>query len=101
MTLPGVPTLVVGSNGHIAWGFTNTTADWTDVVLLDVDPANPSMYRTPAGWRPFDTRKEQITVIRGTPSVIEVRETIWGPVLEPDARGRQRAVAWVPLRTAG
>ena len=41
---------------------------------------------------------------RGRPrdaDVVEVRETIWGPVIEPDARGRQRAVAWVPLRDGG
>ncbi|WP_394210143.1 penicillin acylase family protein [Enterovibrio calviensis] len=31
VTLPGAPAVVVGSNGHIAWGFTNgyiDTADW-------------------------------------------------------------------------
>ena len=33
-TLPGLPALVVGSNGHVAWGFTNSyadTADWYPV----------------------------------------------------------------------
>ena len=37
ISLPGVPSLVVGSNGDIAWAFTNSTADWSDVVLLEVD----------------------------------------------------------------
>ena len=41
VTLPGVPAVVVGSNTHVAWGFTNTYADWSDIVLLDVDPAQP------------------------------------------------------------
>ena len=30
-TLPGLPAVVVGSNGHVAWGFTNSyidSADW-------------------------------------------------------------------------
>ena len=31
MTLPGVPALVTGSNTHVAWGFTNTYADWGDL----------------------------------------------------------------------
>src|SRR5688572_15577186 len=39
VTLPGVPAVVVGSNTHIAWGFTNTYADWSDLVLIDADPA--------------------------------------------------------------
>lgn len=31
VTLPGTPLLVAGSNGHIAWGFTNSYGDWVDV----------------------------------------------------------------------
>jgi penicillin G amidase len=31
VTLPGAPLLVAGSNGHIAWGFTNSYGDWQDV----------------------------------------------------------------------
>src|SRR6185503_10094908 len=29
VTLPGIPPMVVGSNGHVAWGFTNTGGDWS------------------------------------------------------------------------
>ena len=32
VTLPGAPLLVAGSNGHIAWGFTNSYGDWLDVA---------------------------------------------------------------------
>src|SRR4030095_16238245 len=49
VTLPGVPAIVVGSNTHVAWGFTNTYADWSDIVLLDIDPARPGGYLTPHG----------------------------------------------------
>ena len=31
VTLPGAPLLVAGSNGHIAWGFTNSYGAWLDV----------------------------------------------------------------------
>jgi penicillin amidase len=34
LTLPGAPVLVAGSNGHIAWGFTNSYGDWLDVDIL-------------------------------------------------------------------
>ena len=31
VTLPGAPLLVAGSNGHIAWGFTNSYGNWIHV----------------------------------------------------------------------
>ena len=34
-TLPGTPALVIGSNGHVAWGFTNAEVDSTDLVVTD------------------------------------------------------------------
>jgi penicillin amidase len=101
VTLPGTPSLIVGSNGHVAWGFTNTTADWSDLVALEIDPADPTRYRTPQGWLAFTTRREDIGVARGATEVLDVRETIWGPVGEPDALGRQYAIAWVALRPGG
>jgi penicillin amidase len=95
VTLPGMPTLVAGSNTQVAWGFTNTYADWGDVVLLDVDPSDPQRYRTPDGWRTFDRVEEKIAVA-GAPDVREdVTWTIWGPLLAPDHRGRLRAYRWV------
>jgi penicillin amidase len=34
VSLPGTPALVAGSNGHIAWGFTNSYGSWLDVARL-------------------------------------------------------------------
>ena len=62
VTLPGVPAVVVGSNTHVAWGFTNSQGDWSDIVLLEIDPADPNRYRTPEGWRTFDRYEETIEV---------------------------------------
>jgi penicillin amidase len=95
VTLPGVPAVVVGSNTHVAWGFTNSQGDWSDIVLLEVDPADSNRYRTPEGWRAFD-RYEETIEIAGEPSVQQsIRWTIWGPVMEPDHKGRLRAFRWV------
>jgi penicillin G amidase len=94
MTLPGTPSIVVGSNGHVAWGFTNTYGDWSDIVLLEADPRQPGTYRTPAGLKAFRTVTETIRVKGAEPVTLEVKETIWGPVIDPDHRGRQRAFAW-------
>lgn len=94
VTLPGGPQMVVGSNGDIAWGFTNTGGDWSDVVLVEPAPGDPTKYRTPDGPRAFDVVHESIAVKGGTPVDLEVRSTIWGPVLGTDHRGRALAHRW-------
>jgi penicillin amidase len=81
VTLPGVPLLVAGSNGYIAWGNTNSYGDWTDAVILR-EGAAPNTYLTPDGPRKFTTYREMIAVKGGDAEEILVRETIWGPVLE-------------------
>lgn len=94
VTLPGVPSLVVGSNGSIAWGFTNSYGDWVDLVELEIDPASGERYATPDGYTAFEKITENIRV-RGQPDeLLEIRRTIWGPVFDTDVQGRARAAAW-------
>ena len=58
VTLPGTPLLVAGSNTSIAWGFTNSRGDWSDLVLIETDPRNADNYLTPDGYVPLtSTRK--------------------------------------------
>ncbi|MGO9998586.1 MAG: penicillin acylase family protein [Acetobacteraceae bacterium] len=78
-TAPGVPFLVLGHNGHIAWTFTTTGADVQDVFIET--PAADNEYQTPDGPRPFTVREERIKV-RGEPDqMLTVRETRHGPVI--------------------
>jgi penicillin amidase len=95
VTVPGGPGIVVGSNGRIAWGFTNTQGDWSDLIELEVPPEQPDCYQTPDGLRRFESHNEIIRV-KGSPDVIlRVESTIWGPVIGADHRGRKRALRWV------
>lgn len=94
VTLPGTPSVVVGSNGHVAWGFTNSYGDWADLVILETDPRDPEVYRTPRGPRRFEKVRETIKAKGQADETLEVRSTIWGPVLDKDHRGRQRAFSW-------
>ncbi len=95
VTLPGVPLLVVGSTGRIAWGFSNAFADNVDLVDLELDPRNPERYRTPAGMRPFVHDLEPMHIHGAPDAILDVTETVWGPVISRDARGRpERAMAW-------
>ncbi len=80
-TLPGVPGIVVGRNRHVAWGLTNTGPDTQDVYIEQVNPDNPNEYRTPDGWREFETRNETIKVRFGGEKILHVRSTRHGPVL--------------------
>ena len=101
VTLPGVPFVVAGSNGHVAWGFTNSEGDWADLVLLEPDPRNPEAYLTPEGPRTLERETETIEVKAEKAETLAVESTIWGPVIDKDHAGRRRALAWVALREGG
>ena len=97
VTLPGTPAMVVGSNGEVAWGFTNSYGDYTDLVELEPGPPaadGAETYRTPQGPRRFEHVVEEIAVRGAAPERLEVLETIWGPVVDRDHAGHRRAVAW-------
>ena len=92
VTLPGTPAVVAGSNGRIAWGFTNSTADWADVVRLRLS-ADGQRYLGPKGEQPLQRHVERIELADGSSVEHEVRETEWGPLLEPPFA--QYALCWV------
>jgi len=95
VTLPGVGAVAVGSNGFIAWAFTNAMLDTSDVVLLELAPDKPDLYRTPDGWKPFEKRAEVIHVRGGKDVTMSIESTIWGPVLPADRPGAKQALCWV------
>jgi penicillin amidase len=94
VTLPGAPAIVAGSNGYFAWGYTNSEGDWADLVVLEPG-ADEAHYRTPDGSRPFVRVRETLAVRDGPPQMLEILETVWGPVVDRDHQGRQRALRWV------
>jgi penicillin amidase len=100
-TLPGVPAMVVGSNGHVAWGFTNSYGDWSDLVLLHIDPNDPDQYQTADGWKHFAHHAELIRVKGAKDVTFEVRDTVWGPLLDQDHDGIWRAVHWMGAQVEG
>jgi len=93
-TLPGAPVMVVGSNAHVAWGYSKSLIDTSDVVLLEPDPEDENRYLTPDGARPFDRHEEIVRVKGGDDLPVEVRSTIWGPVFAEDHRGRPWVLRW-------
>lgn len=97
VTLPGVPLIVVGSNGRVAWGFTNVDGDFLDLVKLETNPVNPSEYRAPEGWRRFEAHNDTIAVKDGQPATVALKSTLWGPVLPEPLLGEAVALRWTAL----
>jgi len=95
VTLPGMPWVAAGSNGHIAWGFTNSQGDWADLVIIEPDPEDETRYLTPDGPGPFEHHEEIIRVRDGDDETVDVRWTRWGPIVDRDHRDRPRALRWV------
>ncbi|MET0533675.1 MAG: penicillin acylase family protein [Steroidobacter sp.] len=98
VTLPGLPLLIVGSNGRVAWGFTNSYGDWTDLIVVERDPADAKRYLTPEGSEPFEARQEIMHIKGEDPQRLQVMVTRWGPVIGEDAAKRPIALAWTAHR---
>lgn len=93
VTLPGTPFLVAGSNGRIAWGYTNSYIDTSDAVVVEWIDETAGTYRTPAGPATVARVTEMIRIGEALES-LPVRETIWGPIVGQDAFGRTIAMRW-------
>ena len=93
-TLPGTPNMVIGSNGNIAWGFTNSYGDYSDVIVLTTN-TDSSQYLTPSGYQNFTIHNQVIAVKGQKAQEITVKETIWGPVIGKNHQGQLLAYRWV------
>lgn len=88
VTLPGVPAMVAGSNGSVAWSFTNSYGDWIDVRGVSCD-VKSGVYYTNVGEQRFKAGRERIEVLRGDPVAEPVLESPLGVVVarEPGPAG--------------
>jgi len=92
LTLPGAPLVLVGSNGQVAWGFTNSYGDYLDLIEAELDPARPGEVRVGAHWEPLRVVRETIFVKGQAPVQMLVHETSLGPLRQ--AGNRQYAIHW-------
>ena len=85
--------LIAGSNGHIAWGFTNSYGDWTDIVVVEPDPQDPERYLTADGSEPFGIAHETLAIRGGEPAFSSCRARAGGRssiTTRPAGRSRSR-----------
>ncbi len=97
VSLPGLPAIVAGSNGRVAWGFTVAGTDVSDVIILS--SSAPDSYWVPSAaggeQREIERRHETILVKGAKPVDAEYDWTIWGPVVGRDPGGHSLALRWV------
>jgi len=94
VTLPGAPLVVAGSNGHIAWGFTNAYADTSDLVIINPTSAGPGTYMNGDTVLLYEKRSEVIHIKGQQPETITTPWTIWGPIVGTNADKRDFALKW-------
>jgi len=96
VTLPGAPVMVAGSNGHIAWGFTNSYGDWLDVTLVPCTAVGTSRLTGPSGTTPLQVQWELIRVHGRAPVRFPVRSGPGGVLLEAHPeRGQCWFASWL------
>lgn len=80
LTLPGVPGILIGHDGRVAWSLTMHQADDADYYVEQVDWA-AGTYRRGDAWIPLDRAEETIKV-KGAPDVaVQVDRTLHGPIV--------------------
>jgi penicillin amidase len=93
LTLPGAPIMVVGSNGRIAWGFTNSYGDWSDLARVERS-TDGAQYRSRDGWKPVVQLRETLRSSSGASQELVVEQTEWGPIVPGDGSQAAFALAW-------
>jgi penicillin amidase len=92
VTLPGTPAVAAGSNGRVAWGFTNSYGDFADVRFGACTSSD------------YASRHERIAVKGGADAQVEYRDLPFGVVLDgPEyaddvAGGSCLQVGWIATR---
>ena len=94
VTLPGAPLVVAGSNGSIAWGFTNSYGQFESVIRLVPVHGDADAYQTATGPQRLTYVDEHIAVKGAAPETLRVALTPWGPVMGKDWEGQRYALAW-------
>jgi penicillin amidase len=80
-TIPGLPLVLSGRSADLGWGLTAAGMDDQDLHIEEINPDNPEEYRTPDGWKAFETRGSIINIKDAAPITITLRWTENGPVL--------------------
>jgi penicillin amidase len=100
-SLPGVPLLVLGHNGRVAWGMSNLGPDTQDFYIERLDDARrPARYEHMGQWHDLEIIRESIPVRGGDPVEIEIRCTRHGAIMNEAMGEKLRDAEPLALRWA-
>jgi penicillin G amidase len=95
VSIPGIPGIIIGTNGHIAWTFTNATVDTGDLVAVDLNQVAPEiLYYFQGDSVEFDERVDLITRRDGSTEEVLSTWTHFGPIVGRTVRGKPLAYRW-------
>jgi penicillin amidase len=99
VALPGIPSVIIGFNQHVAWGVTNVDADVFDLYRIRFKDASRSHYWYDDQWKATRKRAEIIHVKgQSEPVREEVIYTHHGPVTDSDNTSENTpnlAIRWI------
>ncbi|MCX7939176.1 MAG: penicillin acylase family protein, partial [Thermoflexales bacterium] len=103
VSFPGTPAVVLGHNGRIAWGVTNTGPDVQDWYIERSHPDNPDAFEFQGRFKPAQVFDEIIRVAgRSEPVVLRVRVTRHGPIMNDAVEALEgkppMALRWTALQ---
>ncbi|MFW1758940.1 penicillin acylase family protein [Acinetobacter guillouiae] len=78
ITPVGLPAILFGTNGKIAWGSTVGSLDTNDVYQLSLNPSNPKQYRYQGSYIPFEHQQIKIKVRNQPDHVLDVYQSKQG-----------------------
>jgi len=83
-TEPGLPGVIRGHNGRLAWGRTATGTDEADVFVEELNPSNPNEIRRHGRWEALLRVSETIAVRGEAPRTFGVKIGPHGPIFYED-----------------
>ena len=77
----GTPGIYLGHTRRSAWGVTNHTASARDLYVETVSKDDPDLYLENGRWLRFAIEQQEIPVRGQAADLLEIRQTVRGPVL--------------------
>ncbi len=84
---PILPGIMIGHNGHSAFGLTLFFGpDEEDVYVYETKPGNPNSYRYKGGWEEMRIVEETVAVKGAPPQKLALKFTRHGPIIFEDEK---------------
>jgi penicillin amidase len=88
-TEPGVPGVIRGHNGRVAWGRTATGSDQADVFVEELHPDDPGLVLYRGDWEPLEREEVEIAVKGESSRKVTFELSRHGPIFHKDLPNRR------------